>query len=238
MAAIRSRQRDQAVRQIKETLVIIPARGGSKGLPKKNILPLGGKPLIAHTIEDALNSRLITRVVVSTEDQQIADIARSYGAEVPFLRPLELADDHSDLHHAVCYTQDRLMAEGYAPWSIVYMYATSPFRPPGFTDFLVSKLYEGFKTAHTVRDVSLRGPFYRFHQGQGRPQALQLHGAGCPQCYRHYGSLSCHRQTPGHKGHYVHYMRSEAMCIDIDTPEDFHLAELTWQRLYGQRQEP
>ena len=79
----------------RQSLAVIPARGGSKGVPRKNIRLLAGKPLIAYAIETALASRLIDRVVVSTEDEEIAGIARQYGAEVPFLRPKELARDDS-----------------------------------------------------------------------------------------------------------------------------------------------
>lgn len=76
-------------------LAVIPARGGSKGVPRKNIRPLAGKPLIAYAIETALASKLIDRVVVSTDDTEIAHIARRYGAEVPFMRPRDLAKDDS-----------------------------------------------------------------------------------------------------------------------------------------------
>ena len=73
-------------------LGVIPARGGSKGVPRKNIKLLGGKPLIAYTIKEALKSKL-TRVIVSTEDKEIADIAKTYGADIPFMRPAALALD-------------------------------------------------------------------------------------------------------------------------------------------------
>jgi len=73
---------------------IIPARGGSKGLPGKNIIPLGGKPLIAWSIEAAQKSKIIERVFVTTDDEEIAGVARKFGAEVPFIRPAELADGH------------------------------------------------------------------------------------------------------------------------------------------------
>ncbi|HBE76236.1 MAG TPA: hypothetical protein DDW65_00385, partial [Firmicutes bacterium] len=76
-------------------IALIPARGGSKGLPHKNIRLVGGKPLIAWTIEAAIHSGCFTRVVVSTEDTEIADISKSYGAEVPFQRPMELAGDQA-----------------------------------------------------------------------------------------------------------------------------------------------
>ena len=77
------------------TLALIPARGGSKGIPRKNIRSLGGKPLIAYAIQTALASQLIDRVVVSTEDREIAEIAQQYGAEIPFMRPEPLAADDS-----------------------------------------------------------------------------------------------------------------------------------------------
>src|SRR5690349_19074776 len=95
------------------TLCIIPARGGSKSVPKKNLAVVAGKPLIAWTIEQALGSRALDRVIVSTDSEEIAEVARAFGAEVPFLRPAELATDTAPteptLIHAVNYlahTQD------------------------------------------------------------------------------------------------------------------------------------
>jgi len=77
----------------KNILGVITARGGSKGIPGKNIKELGGKPLIAYTIDVAKKSNLITHLIVSTDDEEIADVCRKYGAEVPFMRPAKLADD-------------------------------------------------------------------------------------------------------------------------------------------------
>ena len=76
-------------------IAVIPARGGSKGLPGKNILPLCGKPLIAYSIEVAKKSRLIDRVIVTTDDKKIAAVAKKYGAEIPFMRPARLAQDNT-----------------------------------------------------------------------------------------------------------------------------------------------
>ena len=76
-------------------ICIIPARGGSKEIPKKNIRLLGNKPLIAHTIESAINSQLFDNVIVNTDDSEIAKISKEYGAEVPFMRPSELATDYT-----------------------------------------------------------------------------------------------------------------------------------------------
>ncbi|MBA7636689.1 N-acylneuraminate cytidylyltransferase [subsurface metagenome] len=109
-------------------IAIIPARGGSKGIPRKNVRLLCGKPLIAYAIEAALDSKYIDRVLVSTEDEEIAEIAREYGSEV-IERPSELADDFSTtepvLEHAVRYMEE---TEGYQPNVIVLLQPTSPLR--------------------------------------------------------------------------------------------------------------
>ncbi len=78
-----------------EILVVIPARGGSKGIPRKNIREFAGYPLIAYSIAAGLQAELVSRVIVSTEDPEIADVARTFGAEVPFIRPVELAQDET-----------------------------------------------------------------------------------------------------------------------------------------------
>jgi N-acylneuraminate cytidylyltransferase/CMP-N,N'-diacetyllegionaminic acid synthase len=90
----------------KTILTIIPARGGSKGLQRKNILPLLGKPLIAWTIEQALESKYLDRIVVSTDDEKIAEIAKKYGAEVPFIRPAELATDTAATTDVILHALD------------------------------------------------------------------------------------------------------------------------------------
>jgi len=110
-------------------VALIPARGGSKGVPRKNIRPLAGKPLIAYAIQTARASHLIERVIVSTDDAEIAEVARQYGAEVPFMRPSELARDDSPewltWRHAVRTLQD----EGDASIEVVVCVSpTSPLR--------------------------------------------------------------------------------------------------------------
>ena len=112
-----------------KAVAIICARGGSKGVPKKNIRPLCGKPLIVHTIDVAKKSQSINRVVVSTEDPEIAEIAKANGAEVPFLRPKELALDTTPkllvIKHVVDYLESQ---EGYQPDIVVDLDPTSPLR--------------------------------------------------------------------------------------------------------------
>lgn len=136
-----------------EVLAIIPARGGSKGIPRKNIRNFAGHPLIAYSIAAALQSQRVTRVIVSTDDAEIAEVARAYGAEVPFLRPAELAQDSTlDLpvfQHALAWLTAN---EAYAPDVVVQLRPTSPIRPVGLVDEAVHILLE-HPEADSVRGV-------------------------------------------------------------------------------------
>jgi len=108
----------------KSVLAIIPARGGSKGLPRKNILPLAGKPLIAWTIEAAKISKYIDRIIVSTEDNEIADISKFFGAETPFIRPKFLAQDKTQSMDVVLHAINKVSGFDY----ILLLQPTSPLR--------------------------------------------------------------------------------------------------------------
>src|SRR5512143_240464 len=122
-----------------EVLAIIPARGGSKGIPRKNIRMFAGHPLIAYSIEAGLSARSVTRVIVSTDDEEIASVARQFGAETPFLRPAEFAQDNSvDLplfQHALKWLDEH---EGYHPQVVLQLRPTSPLRPRMLVDRAVS----------------------------------------------------------------------------------------------------
>jgi len=124
-----------------EILAIIPARGGSKGLPGKNIKPLLQHPLIAYSIKAAKESSLINRIIVNTDDESIASIAAKYGAEVPFMRPKELAQDlTTDLAvflHQLKWMKDH---ENYIPDIVVQLRPTSPIRMAGWIDEAINKL--------------------------------------------------------------------------------------------------
>ncbi|MFK5936799.1 MAG: pseudaminic acid cytidylyltransferase [Sulfurimonas sp.] len=110
----------------KNTVAIIPARGGSKRIPKKNIKDFFGKPLIAYSIEVALASNLFEKVIVTTDDEIIAKIAKQYGAEVPFIRPAELSDDFTGTADVINHTIDYLKAQGENYEYICTIYATAP----------------------------------------------------------------------------------------------------------------
>ena len=109
-------------------VAFIPARGGSKGVPDKNIKILAGKPLIAWSIEQALESELIDRVIVSTDSQNIADVARAFGAEVPFLRPSDISGDEATTESAMLHCCEFLRKESRLPDIFLLIQCTSPLR--------------------------------------------------------------------------------------------------------------
>lgn len=121
---------------------VIPARGGSKGLSRKNIRPLAGKPLVAHTILQAKACPLIDRLVVSTDDSEIAEVAARYGAEVPFLRPAELATDNATTDAVLQHAVTTLEAMGYSADIVVWLHPTLVFRKPEWITSAVQNLRE------------------------------------------------------------------------------------------------
>jgi YrbI family 3-deoxy-D-manno-octulosonate 8-phosphate phosphatase len=136
-----------------EVLALIPARGGSKGIPRKNIRPFAGYPLIAWSIAAGLQAETVTRTIVSTDDEEIAEVARQWGAETPFLRPAEFAQDKTtDLpvfEHALQWLAEN---EGYRPDVVVQLRPTSPIRPRDCVDEAVRTLL-AHPDADSVRGV-------------------------------------------------------------------------------------
>ena len=144
-----------------EVLAIIPARGGSKSIPRKNILDFAGYPLIAYSIAASLGSATVDRVIVSTDDEEIAAISRAYGAETPFLRPVEFSQDETpDLPvfiHALEWLESQ---ESYQPDIVIQLRPTSPFRKVSHIDQAVYQLLER-PQADAVRTVCIpfQNPF-------------------------------------------------------------------------------
>lgn len=169
-----------------EVLAVIPARGGSKGIPRKNIRNFAGYPLIAWSIAAAKQSRSVTRVLVSTDDEEIAAVARQFGAEAPFLRPAELAQDASpDLplfEHALNWLEEN---EHYRPDVIVQLRPTSPIRPRACVDDAVKNLLD-HRDADCVRGVVPAGQnphkMWRIPQSDG-PMTPLLEVKGVPEPY-------------------------------------------------------
>src|SRR5215213_1625419 len=169
-----------------EILALIPARGGSKGIPRKNIRSFAGYPLIAWSIAAAKQASSVTRIIVSTDDEEIASVAREYGAETPFLRPAEFAQDNTtDLpvfEHALQWLEEN---EGYLPEVVIQLRPTSPIRPKDCVERAVNILLQ-HADADCVRGVvpAWQNPhkMWRF-AGKGQPMRPLLKVDGIAEPY-------------------------------------------------------
>jgi CMP-N-acetylneuraminic acid synthetase len=149
-------------------LTVIPARSGSKGVPGKNLRSLGGKPLISYAIETALSSKHDTRVMVSTDSDDIAEVARKYGAEVPFIRPASLSGDEVSLIPVVTHAMNYMDGEGWRPDIIVSLQGTAPFTPTIALDRGISRLLEdaSVDSAISVTLIQTFHPFRAYNLAQ------------------------------------------------------------------------
>jgi CMP-N-acetylneuraminic acid synthetase len=210
-------------------VAVIPARGGSKALPRKNILPLAGKPLIAHTILDARAAKRVDRTLVSTDDAEIAEIARAWGAEVPFTRPAALATDDATtevvLQHALAWLEAEERAHVDV---IVLLEATSPFRAAGLIDEVVARLEDPeIDTALTV--VRDHGYFWRREAGR----AVRLDPGYQPRQtreprFRETGSVYATRAAVVRGGERIGPRASLVEQDEIDALVDIHTAFDLW----------
>lgn len=223
----------------KNILAIIPARGGSKGVPRKNIKEINGKPLIAYTIEEAIKSRYLHRIVVSTEDKEIADISKKYGAEVPYLRPIELADDKSPTIDCIIHMINWLkINEDYIPDYICLLQCTSPLRTNEDIDGTIKKAINiDLDGAISVCEAEVN-PYwtnvfideklkYFIEEGKNITRRQDL-----PQIYRINGAVYIIKteillnkrtfETDNMTG----YIMSSNNSIDIDNEIDFKFAQL------------
>jgi CMP-N-acetylneuraminic acid synthetase len=230
-------------------LVVVPARGGSKGIPRKNLQLLGGKPLVVHAVETGLASTRVDRVVCSTDDPEIADFARAAGAEVPFLRPAELARDASEDWPVFMHVLDWLDREtAWTPDLVVNLRPTSPLRTPGHVDDAIQLLLD--TGADSVKAVCLarqhphkmwlREPDGRIEPYLKTPMRLSR-GPDVPRAelddiYWQNGVVDVTRRAVILEQHVMIGRRvaglvtEAADSIDIDTPLDLALAELVLAR--------
>lgn len=220
---------------------IIPARGGSKSLPRKNILPLRGKPLLSYTIAHSLTSNIIDRTIVSTDDDEIAQIARKYGAEVPFIRPKKYAEDTVQdfpvFHHALIWLEEH---EKKLPDIVVLLRPTSPLRPAGIVEKGVSLLLKN-KEADSVRSVALctehpyriwkLGKTYMYSLIPNVTEPYNIPRQQLPPFYYQTGDIEVmwsdtilKKKSISGKN-IVPLILDKKDLIDIDTKEDFKRAE-------------
>ncbi|WDH79448.1 acylneuraminate cytidylyltransferase family protein [Microbacterium esteraromaticum] len=219
-------------------LCVIPVRGGSKGIPGKNARSVAGKPLVAWTIEQALAAKAGLDVVVSTDDEQLADIARSAGADVPFLRPAELAQDTTATEPVVLHAIAQRVAAGRRPDAVMLLQATSPIRLDGTLDRAVREFEQ--TGVDSLVGVVQQTPFL-WHMPVGsegaRPEYVP---AARPRrqdlgpndyFYRETGSLyltrtAVYEQHSNRIGGRVGlFVMAEEEGVDIDTLVDLSIAE-------------
>src|SRR4030042_808746 len=180
----------------KKIIALIPARGGSKGIPKKNIIDLGGFPLIAYSIITAKMSKHISRIIVSTDSPEIAEIAKRYGAEVPFLRPAEFATDTANdlgvVKHAVNWLKEN---ENFEPEYLVFLRPVTPLREPELIDKAVEILLSRqeatcLRSGHEIRESPYKlfgkeGDFFvGLFPGDSRPEYYNLPRQSFPSVYQ------------------------------------------------------
>lgn len=230
-------------------LCVITARGGSKGIPGKNIQLLGGKPLIAYSIDAAKKSSLITHTIVSTDDQEIADVAREAGGEVPFLRPAELATDIAGhvgvMQHATAYMENALsLTFDY----VVIFQPTSPFRTTEDIDGTIQKLIDT-QSDSVVSLVELESAYHpmkikRLDGDRVLPYCMEepegTRRQDLPKAYRRSSAVyAMKRDLLMNKGKLygdsvAGYVTPPERFIDIDTALDWERAEAMVQSLRAQ----
>ncbi len=219
----------------KSVLAIIPARGGSKGIPRKNIKDFAGKPLIAWTIEEARKSKYISRLILSSDDDEIIAVARQYGCEVPFKRPLELADDHTagilPVLHAL-----QMIDEKYD--YILLLQPTSPLRTVQDIDQCIEYMFETNSPFIVSMSETQKSPYWMYkldeqktmekiipidHIPATRQQLSQVYVLNGALYIGKTDQVRLHQTflTDETKGFVMPYERS----FDIDSPLDFWICE-------------
>lgn len=193
-------------------------------MPGKNIRDLCGKPLVAYSIEAAIKTPCIDRVIVSTDDEEIANISKSYGAEVPFLRPREMARDNSSVSEAVDHLLKTIREDGYFPDVYAVLYPTHPFRPAGLIEMLIQKSLEGHSPVDTVKAVGYNS-LWLFSVTGGNVLPSVMKPRGDKLFYRTYGVFHSQNTTLETTSPYFHVLDDPVSLIDIDTLADFCLAE-------------
>lgn len=216
------------------------ARGGSKGLPRKNVRPLDGRPLIVHTIEAALACRSLTRTIVSSEDAEILEVARRAGCPAPFVRPTDLADDRSSSVAVTLHALDWLESrEGFAPDIVVLLPPTAPLRGSAHIDAALETLRADRETEAVVAVTEPDyPPYWMLSMSEGRLSWLFPEGGqvdrrqDLPRAYRPNGAIYAIRVPAlrGQRTFYPHITRGYVMprdvSVNIDSEMDFRLAEL------------
>jgi pseudaminic acid cytidylyltransferase len=219
-------------------VAVIPARGGSKRIPRKNIKPFCGKPMIAWSIEVAMASGLFDRIIVSTDDAEISEVARQWGAEVPFTRPVELSNDHAATTEVVAHATQWILNQGCNLQAVCCLYATAPFVRTMDLKLGWEALESGnWAYAFTVTDFA--APIFRsFKQiPEGGiemffPEHFSMRSQDLPAALHDAGQFYWGRPSAWMEGKRIFGSHSKPIVIprwrvqDIDTPDDWERAEI------------
>ena len=227
-------------------LAVIPARGGSKRIPRKNIKLFCGKPMITWSIEAALQSGCFDQIVVSTDDAEIAEIARQCGAQVPFMRPAELSDDHTGTTAVMAHAIDWLTVQGQTPAQVCCLYATAPFVSAddlrrGLTvltdtgsDYAFAVTSYAFPIQRAIR-ITPAGRVEMFNAEHFNTRSQDLEEA-----YHDAGQFYWGRAAAWLQGQMIFSPAAAPVMLprhrvqDIDTPEDWTRAEWMFKALQAQ----
>ncbi|CAB1061335.1 N-acylneuraminate cytidylyltransferase (EC [Olavius sp. associated proteobacterium Delta 1] len=228
-------------------VAIIPARGESKRIPKKNIKSFAGQPIIAYSIKAALATGLFDRIIVSTDSQEIAQVARNWGAEVPFVRPAELADDYTGTAKVILHALNWLGKHYENVGTLCCIYPTAPFIQPE----AIQKGYEllkvrGLTSVYSV--TTFPAPIFRALKinETGRlemiwPENLDTRSQDLPEAYHDAGQFywadaKIYRKIKRfHSDNAMPVVIPRYLVHDIDTPEDWETAEKHYFTIHGAR---
>jgi cytidylyltransferase len=219
----------------KKVLAIIPARGGSKGIPHKNIVPLCGKPLIAYTIEAAKSSKYVDTVLVSTDDVNIQAVSERYGASIPFLRDAQLASDEATTISVVVDTVKRLATKNEVYDVVVLLQPTSPLRTVEEIDKALDVFFQNDMKGVVSVHVSEVSPFLlRTIQGQRLQQIIDVSSTirrqDMPTYYEVNGAIYINAasditESLSFNDNPIPYIMNREHSVDIDTWDDLDEAE-------------
>ncbi len=228
-------------------IAVIPARGGSKRIPRKNIKPFCGKPMIAWSIEAANSSGLFKRVIVSTDDAEITEVAKQWGAEVPFMRPEELSNDHAGTTPVIAHATQWALDQGFDVTAVCCIYATAPF-------IQVDDLKRGWEAlnsgdwdyAFTVTDFA--APIFRSFKQTAEggiemffPEHFATRSQDLPAALHDAGQFYWGRPDAWLEGKRIFDRRSKPIVIprwrvqDIDTQDDWKRAEILAPIIMGRK---
>jgi N-acylneuraminate cytidylyltransferase len=219
-------------------IAVIPARGGSKRIPRKNIKEFFGKPMLAWSIEAAMSSNLFDQIIVSTDDQEIAKVAESLGANVPFIRPEKISDDFATTTDVIGHAVEWMIEENYSVEAVCCIYATAPFIR--FSDLQESyKIFNSGNWEYVFTATDFAAPIFRsFKKNQENglemfyPQFFDTRSQDLPEAFHDAGQFYWGKPSAWLDGKRIFDQHSTPLMIpryrvqDIDTDEDWIRAEL------------